>query len=136
MSGTQAFPRRPWAGHSAMVGSSPNRNLTVFWQRFSLKVVFFPLVACGLFSTALQSSLLFAFPSSSFPLPQANQLSHPHLLSSLGHLTDCLDLPWAPLHCSPGHCSLRITTIMITTEGLAQACDPSTQEGVLSSALC
>lgn len=73
--------------------------------------------------------LAFAFPSSSFPFPQANQLSHPHLLSSLGHLTACLDLPWAPLHCSPGCCSLRITTIMITTEGLSQACDPSTQEG-------
>lgn len=83
--------------------------------------------------------LVFAFPSSSFPFPQANQLSHAHLLSSLRHLTDCLDLPWAPLHCSPGHCSLRITTIMITTEGLAQApqegarpCSPQRQHVLLS----
>lgn len=73
--------------------------------------------------------LAFAFPSSSFPFPQANQLPHAHLLSSLGHLTDCLALPWAPLHRSPGHGGLRRTTITIRTGGLAQACDPSTQEG-------
>lgn len=129
MSGTQAFPRRPWAGHYARGWLQSQQELNC--------VLAMPQPQGHIFSTSslwfifhCSSKLLaFAFPSSSFPFPQASQLSHSHFLSSLGHLTDCLDLPWAPLHCSPGHCSLRITTIMITTEGLAQACDPSTQEG-------
>lgn len=71
------FPQQA-LGWSLCHGSSPSRRLTVFSQCLSLKVAFFPLVPCVLFSTAPQTSL---------PLPSPRV--HPHFFG----------LIYFPIHC-------------------------------------